>query len=84
MTYIAYDGDKYPMSLEMRYWLPSKVVIDMRRSFGQPIFAGTGTRVADVAGMLKAGEDAQTVADEFGIDIGDARTAARILLGRAA
>lgn len=83
LTYIAYD-DHYPRILELRHWLPSKVVVDVRRSFGQPIFNGTGVRVADVAGMLRAGEDAETVADEFGIEVGDARTAARILLGRAA
>jgi uncharacterized protein (DUF433 family) len=83
VTYIAYDG-RYPRSLELRHWLPSKVVVDVRRSFGQPVFSGTNVRVADVAGMLKAGEDAETVADEFGIGVSDARTAARILLGRAA
>jgi hypothetical protein len=38
----------------------------------------------DVAGMMKAGESAATVAEEFGISLTDARTAARILLGRAA
>lgn len=56
----------------------------MRRSFGQSIFASTGTRVADVAGMRKAGEPAESVAEEFGITISDVRTPARILLGRAA
>jgi uncharacterized protein (DUF433 family) len=84
MTFIAFDADGYPAELELRQWLPSKIVVDTRRSFGQPIFAGTGTRVADVAGMIKAGEDAGTVADEFGLDINDVRTATRILLGRAA
>jgi uncharacterized protein (DUF433 family) len=84
MTFIAFDADGYPAELELRHWLPSKVVVDMRRSFGQPSFAGTGTRVADVAGMIKAGEDAEAVADEFGLDINDVRTATRILLGRAA
>jgi hypothetical protein len=34
--------------------------------------------------MMKAGESAETVAEEFGISVADARTAARILLGRAA
>jgi uncharacterized protein (DUF433 family) len=84
MSYIAWDKSGVPNELELRHWLPSKVVVDVRRSFGQPIFAGTGTRVADVAGMMKAGEDAGTVAEEFGLDISDVRTAARILLGRAA
>jgi uncharacterized protein (DUF433 family) len=84
MSYIAWDADGYPLELELRHWLPSKVTVDVRRSFGQPIFAGTGVRVADVAGMMKAGENAETVAEEFGLEIGDVRTAARILLGRAA
>lgn len=84
MSYIAWDSDGYPAQLELRHWLPSKVVVDLHHSFGQPVFAGTGTRVADVAGMIKAGEDADAVAEEFGLSIGDVRTATRILLGRAA
>lgn len=84
MQYIAFGSDGIPQQLTLANWQPSKVVVDIRRSFGQPILAATGTRVADVAGMMKAGESAETVADEFGIDISDARAAARILLGRAA
>jgi len=84
MSYIAWDDEGYPQELELRHWLPSKVTIDVRRSFGQPIFAGAGVRVADVAGMMKAGENAEAVAEEFGLDVHDVRTAARILLGRAA
>lgn len=84
MTSIAFDPDGYPSELVLQAWQPSKIVVDLRRSFGQPIFAGTGARVADIAGMIKAGEDAGTVADEFGLDINDVRTATRILLGRAA
>jgi uncharacterized protein (DUF433 family) len=37
----------------------------------------------DVAAMLKAGEQPDAVADEYGISESDVRTAARILLGRA-
>lgn len=84
MSYIAWDDSGVPSELTLRHWAPSKVIVDVRRSFGQPIFAGSGTRVADVAGMMKAGEDAVTVAEEFGLDVADVRTAARILLGRAA
>jgi len=84
MQYVAFDRDGYPEQLQLTAWLPSKVVVDMRRAFGQPIFAGTGTRVADVAGMIKAGESTETVADEFGISVSDVRASARILLGVAA
>jgi uncharacterized protein (DUF433 family) len=84
MAYIAWDDSGYPVELELRHWLPSKVTVDVHRAFGQPIFEGSGARVVDVAGMMKAGESAETVAEEFGISVADARTAARILLGRAA
>jgi uncharacterized protein (DUF433 family) len=84
MRYVARDEEGYPEELQLRNWEPSKVVVDMRRAFGQPIFAGSGARVAAVAGLMRAGEDAETAADEFGVSIEDARTAARILLGHAA
>lgn len=84
MSYVAWDDSGYPVELELRHWLPSKVTVDVQKAFGQPIFEGSGVRVVDVAGMMKAGESAETVAEELGISVGDARTAARILLGRAA
>jgi uncharacterized protein (DUF433 family) len=82
LSYIHREPGGTPDVLELRHWQPSKVIVDVRRSFGQPIFAASGVRVADVAGMLRAGEDPDTVADEFGIGANDIRTAARILLGR--
>jgi uncharacterized protein (DUF433 family) len=84
VSYINYDDDGAPRQLQLPEWLPSKVVVDVHRSFGQPVFAGAGVRVVNVAGMIKAGDSAETVADEFGLDVTDVRTAARILLGRAA
>ncbi|QSB13832.1 DUF433 domain-containing protein [Natronosporangium hydrolyticum] len=83
LYYVHRDDHGAPEVLELRHWHPAKVIVDVRRSFGQPIFATSGVRVADVAGMLKAGDDAEIVADEFGIGIEDVRTAARLLLGRA-
>lgn len=84
LRYVTWADDGYPRALELRYCQPSKVVLDPYRAFGQPFFEGSRTRVADVANMLKAGEDPQVVADELGVSIDDVRTAARVLLGRAA
>lgn len=81
LQYVSWADDGYPKSLELRHCQPSKVVVDPWHAFGQPRFAGSGTRLADVAAMLKAGEDSGVVADEFGISTGDVRTAARVLLG---
>jgi uncharacterized protein (DUF433 family) len=84
LQYIARADDGYPEYLTLRHCEPSKVVLDPRRAFGQPIFEGSRTRVADVAGMLKAGEEPGVVADELGVGIEDVRTAARVVLGHAA
>jgi uncharacterized protein (DUF433 family) len=83
LRFIQREPDGTPEVLELRHGGPSKIIVDVRRRFGQPIFAGSGVRVADVAGMLKAGEDPDVIADEFGIGPDEVRTAARILLGRA-
>jgi uncharacterized protein (DUF433 family) len=52
--------------------------------FGQPVFVKSGARMADIANMIKAGEDSETVAAEHGVTVEDVRTAARVLLGHAA
>jgi uncharacterized protein (DUF433 family) len=84
LRYLSWDDDPYPSLLQLRHCEPSKVVVDPDRAFGQPIFDGSRVRMADAAGMLKAGETAVVVAEELGISIEDVRTAARVVLGRAA
>jgi uncharacterized protein (DUF433 family) len=84
LQYVSWADDNYPNMLRLRSCEPSDVIIDPYRSFGQPMFATSRTRVRDVANMLAAGEDPRVVADEHGVSINDVRTAARILLGRAA
>jgi uncharacterized protein (DUF433 family) len=84
LTYVTWAEDGYPSMLQMRSCEPSKVVMDPYRAFGQPIFQTSRARVRDVANMLNAGEDPQVVADEHGVSIEEVRTAARVLLGRAA
>jgi uncharacterized protein (DUF433 family) len=83
LSYVTWADDQFPVRLTFPHCQPSKVVIDPYRAFGQPMFESSGARVRDVAGMLKAGEDPQVVADEHGVSIEDVRTAARVLLGRA-
>ena len=84
LQYVSWANDNYPNMLRLRSCEPSDVIIDPYRAFGQPLFKASRTRVRDVANMLAAGEDPQVVADEHGVTINDVRTAARVLLGRAA
>ncbi|MFE3458124.1 DUF433 domain-containing protein [Nocardiopsis aegyptia] len=84
LKYITWADDQYPERLRLMTSEPYRVVIDPHRFFGQPFFEESGVRVADVARMLQADEDPEVVADEFGIDLGTVRTAARVALGQAA
>jgi uncharacterized protein (DUF433 family) len=84
LRYVNRGEDGVPTRLRLRAFEPCAVVVDPWNGFGQPKFAGAGARVADVAAMLKAGEDAHAVAEEFGVSVDDVRAAARIVLGRAA
>ena len=84
LRYVGFGTDGYPDRLELKPFEPTKVVINPYRSSGQPVFAGTGTKVANVAAMLKRGEDPDVVAEEHGIGIDAVRSTARVLLGHAA
>ncbi|WP_020669799.1 DUF433 domain-containing protein [Amycolatopsis nigrescens] len=84
LEYVGFDSDIYPNWLILKTFEPAKVVLDPYRSSGQPIFDGTGAKVANVAAMLKAGENPAVVAEEHGVGEDAVRAAARVLLGRAA
>ncbi|MEU0484928.1 DUF433 domain-containing protein [Streptosporangium sp. NPDC006013] len=84
LDYVVRAEDGFPADLRLRSCLPSNVVVDPHRAFGQPIFAETRTRVSEVAAMMKAGEEPEVIADELGVTLDDVRTATRILLGHAA
>lgn len=84
LTYVGFGADEYPDRLTLKAFEPVKVVVDPYRSSGQPVFEGTGVKVANVAAMLKAGEDSDVVAEEHGIGVDAVRSAARVLLGHAA
>ncbi|HEX2132059.1 MAG TPA: DUF433 domain-containing protein [Actinophytocola sp.] len=84
VEYVGFGADNYPNRLRLKPFEPAKVIIDPYRSSGQPVFEGAGTKVANVAAMLKAGEDPAVVAEEHGVGADAVRAAARVLLGRAA
>jgi uncharacterized protein (DUF433 family) len=83
LSYVGFGADDYPNQLELKAFEPSKVLIDPYKSSGQPVFDGTRVKVANVAAMLRAGEDPTVVAEEHGVGIEAVRAAARVLLGRA-
>lgn len=84
LKYLSWADDGYPEMMELRRFFPSKVLVDPHRSFGQPFFAGSRTRVGDVVGMLRAEEEPEVIVDELGVSLEDVRSAARVVLGTAA
>lgn len=84
LTYLTLGPDNLPESLRLQVAMPSEVIVNPRRMFGQPVFVGSGARMADVANMIRAGESSETVAAEHGVTVEDVRAAARVLLGHAA
>lgn len=84
LTYVGFGVDNLPNRLTLKPFEPTKVLIDPYRSSGQPVFEGSATLVANVAAMLKAGEDPAVVAEEHGVGIEAVRATARVLLGSAA
>ena len=84
LTYLTLGEDNLPESLRLQAAMPSEVVVSPRHMFGQPVFVESGARMADIANMIKAGENSETVAAEHGVTVEDVRTAARVLLGHAA
>ena len=74
LTYITREDAGRPTRLRLQSCEPSKVIVDPHYGFGQPRFGTSGARMIDVAAMLKAGETAEVVADEFGISVHDVRS----------
>jgi uncharacterized protein (DUF433 family) len=71
LTYLTLGEDNLPESLRLQAAMPSEVVVSPRHMFGQPVFVKSGARMADVANMINAGEDSETVAAEHGVTVED-------------
>lgn len=81
---ITYGTDGYPDLVRLPVYPRAEVVVDPRRSFGQPIFARGGARVADVLDRFLAGESLRDVAEEFGVPVVEVEDVVRAASRRAA
>lgn len=64
---IEFGPDGYATAVPLLGFDHAHLVADARRSFGQPIFAHGGARLADALSMFRAGEEISVVAEEFGV-----------------
>ena len=72
---ISFDEDKYASSIRLPQYQHANVVLDPRRSYGQPIFGNSGVKVSDAIGPLLAGENFDDVALDYGVSVSELRDA---------
>ena len=80
---VTWDHDEYPTQLQLPTYQQTTVIADPRRAFGQPIFERSGTRVEDVLERFWAGDDLQTIALDYGLQVSDVEDAVRVASSRA-
>jgi uncharacterized protein (DUF433 family) len=74
LTRIEYDGG-WAARLALPITEERLLIADPERAFGQPIFVHGGARLADVVGRIKAGEDEEAVAEDYGVPLTDVQAA---------
>lgn len=81
---IEYAPDGYAELLHLPGYRRQQVVVDPRRSFGQPIFTSGGAKVEDVLDRFQAGESLPDLAEDFGVPLDELEDAVRVASRRAA
>ena len=81
---IEYGNDGWAEKLVSPATPRPVVVIDPRRSFGQPIFIQGAGRVEDVIDRWRAGDPLTEVAEDFGVPVEDVEDVLRVALPAAA
>lgn len=68
---ISFSDDKYANLIRLPQYEHANVVLDPRRSHGQPVFGNSGVRVSDALGPLRAGESFDAVSKDYGVPVGE-------------
>lgn len=68
---IEYAPDGYARLIHLPAFESAAVIVDPERSFGQPIFEHGAARVSDVLQRFWAGDDIETVSEEFGVPVAE-------------
>ncbi|KZS64409.1 hypothetical protein A4G26_10100 [Mycobacterium kansasii] len=66
---ISFADDRLASMIRLPQYGEANVVLDPCRGYGQPLFDGSGVRVADVLGPLRAGATFRAVADDYGVTV---------------
>lgn len=74
---IVFGADGFAEVIPLPGFDHAQVLADVRRSFGQPIFAHGGARLDDVISLFRAGEELSVVAEEYGVPYAELEDAVR-------
>lgn len=66
---ITYGRDDVAETIQLPIFKKTKVIVDPREAFGQPIVERTGTRVRDVLALWWADEDMRDIAYDFELEL---------------
>jgi uncharacterized protein (DUF433 family) len=72
---ISFADDKYASLIRLPQYEHANVVLDPRRSYGQPVFGNSGIKVSDAIGPLRAGESFEAVSEDYGVPVSELRDA---------
>jgi uncharacterized protein (DUF433 family) len=75
---VRFASDGFADQVRLPQFERANVVLDARRSFGQPIFADSGVKLADALGPLRAGESLRAVSKDYGVAEDQLRDALRL------
>jgi uncharacterized protein (DUF433 family) len=64
---IEFGADGFATAIPLRGFKKARLVADVRRSFGQPVFRHGGARLEDAIALFKAERDVDVVSEEYGI-----------------
>lgn len=81
---ITYGPDDYASMIRLPSYERADVVVDPSRAFGQPIFTHGAAPVGAVLGRFWAGEDIDTLSEEFGVPAPEIEDVLRAASRRAA
>jgi uncharacterized protein (DUF433 family) len=71
---ITYES-AYAQRIRLPEYEIAEVLADPRRAFGQPYFAKSGVLLEDVLGRKAAGEEIESIADDYSLPIGEVEEA---------
>lgn len=77
---VSWGPDNFAEQIRLPQFEHANVIIDPRRSYGQPVFADSGVRLVDALGPIRAGESLEAVAEDYGVAIDQLRVAADSLV----